>query len=472
MVINSNKEANEILDTESKLSEPVAGVEKGLSIWQLAFPSILGNLSYTLVGMVQVKFVGELGTEALAAMGAGSRVFFALQAIMMAISAGTTALVARAWGAGDYEEASRVTMASMVLAGLLSLLIAVFGIVLASDMAGVFGLDEATSDLATRTIQWLSFFNLAFAVAFVLQAALRASGDAWTPLWVGIGCNIINLPLFYAFIFGNWGAPNMGVVGSAVAGGISFAAGSLFMLIMWLRQRFRVRYINHGWWRRERLARLLQIGYPAALEQGVFQIGFFIFLILIGNYYGTEAFAAYNIGVNLLAICWTVGFGFSIAGSTLVGQHLGAGDPEAASRSGWRSTAWAMLSMGSLGLLIVIFAEELAVYFIGDQPITVKHTVEFTYILGAMMPLMAIEMAVGGSLRGAGDTRFPLIATLLGLVGMRCGLASLATYLGLPVFWVYASLIGDYVLKAILLVYRFYHGRWKSIDVSHEARVY
>ena len=134
MVINSNKEANEILDTESKLSEPAAGVEKGLSIWQLAFPSILGNLSYTLVGMVQVKFVGELGTEALAAMGAGSRVFFALQAIMMAISAGTTALVARAWGAGDYEEASRVTMASMVLAGLLSLLIAVFGIVLASDM--------------------------------------------------------------------------------------------------------------------------------------------------------------------------------------------------------------------------------------------------------------------------------------------------------------------------------------------------
>ena len=122
MVINSNKEANEILDTESKLSESAAGVEKGLSIWQLAFPSILGNLSYTLVGMVQVKFVGELGTEALAAMGAGSRVFFALQSIMMAISAGTTALVARAWGAGDYEEASRVTMASLVLASLLSLL--------------------------------------------------------------------------------------------------------------------------------------------------------------------------------------------------------------------------------------------------------------------------------------------------------------------------------------------------------------
>ena len=468
MVVNSNKEANEIIDAEPSLSNSAQGLEKGLSIWQLAFPSILGNLSYTVVGMVQVKFVGELGTEALAAMGAGSRVFFALQAIMMAISAGTTALVARAWGAGDYQEASRVTMASLVLAGILSLLIAVFGIVFASNMAGVFGLDPATSGLATQTIQWLSFFNLAFAIGFILMAALRASGDAWTPLWVGIGCNVINFPLFYAFIFGNWGAPNMGVVGSAVAGGISFMAGSLFMLVMWLRQKFKIRYVNNGWWRRERLKRLLKIGYPAALEQGVFQIGFFVFLILIGNYYGTEAFAAYNIGVNLLAICWTVGFGFSIAGSTLVGQHLGAGDPEAAAKSGWRSTGWAMFSMGSLGVLIMIFAEELAVYFIGDQPVTIKHTVEFTYILGAMMPLMAIEMAVGGSLRGAGDTRFPLIATLLGLVGMRCGLASLATYLGLPVFWVYASLIGDYVLKAIMLTCRFYNGRWKTIVVNED----
>ena len=459
MAFNSDKERSQM----ERVEDDLARVDERLTIWQLALPSILGNLSYTLVGMVQVKFIGELGTEALAAMGAGNRVFFALQAIMMAISAGTTALVARAWGAGDFEEASRVTMASLVLAGLLSLCIAVFGVLLASNMAGIFGLDETTSELATSMIQWLCFFNLAFAVGFILMAALRASGDAWTPLWVGIGTNVINLPLFYAFIFGNWGAPKMGVVGAAIAAGFSFSVGSLFMLVMWLRQRFKIKYVVNKWWRRDRLMRLLHIGYPAALEQGVFQIGFFVFLILIGNYYGTEAFAAYNIGVNMLAICWTVGFGFSIAGSTLVGQHLGAEDPAAAERSGWRAAAWAILSMGSLGAVIMIFAEELAFYFIGNQPTTVDYTVQFTYVLGAMMPLMAIDMAIGGALRGAGDTRFPLIATLLGLIGMRCGLAFLATYFGLPVFWVYASLIGDYVLKAILLTWRFYNGRWKSI---------
>ncbi|MEE2823826.1 MAG: MATE family efflux transporter, partial [Pseudomonadota bacterium] len=330
------------------------------SIWQLALPSILGNLSYTVVGMVQTKFVGELGAQSLAALGAGQRIFFAMQAILMAISAGTTALVARAWGAGDYDEASRVTMASLVLAAAFSFAIAFFGFFLARPVASVFGLDPQTLALAAENIRWLSVFNLAFAAMFVLSAALRASGDAWSPLWISGGVNLLNLPLLFVFIFGFWGVPAMGVAGAAIAAGISFSVGSAVLLILWVRQKFRVRHVSGGWWRRARLRALLDIGYPAALEQGVFQMGFFIFLMLIGNAYGTEAFAAYNIGVNILAVCMTVGFGFSIAGSTLVGQHLGARDPEAASRSGWRSLWLAVVSMGSLGLLIVIFAQQLS----------------------------------------------------------------------------------------------------------------
>ena len=433
------------------------------SIWQLALPSILGNLSYTIVGMVQTKFVGELGAQALAALGAGQRIFFAMQAILMAISAGTTALVARAWGAGDYDEASRVTMASLVLAAVFSFAIAFFGFFLASPVASVFGLDPVTLELAAQNIRWLSIFNLAFAAMFVLSAALRASGDAWSPLWISAGVNLLNLPLLYVFIFGFAVVPAMGVAGAAIAAGISFTFGSGVLLVLWVRQKFRVRHVAGGWWRRARLRALLDIGYPAALEQGVFQLGFFIFLMLIGNTYGTEAFAAYNIGVNILAVCMTVGFGFSIAGSTLVGQHLGAKDPEAASRSGWRSMWLAVASMGGLGLLIVVFAQQLAVYFIGDDVKTIDYTVQFIYLLGAMMPLLAVEFAIGGSLRGAGDTRFPLVATVLGLLVVRCGLAALAVYLQLAVFWVYAALVGDYVLKGTLLIWRFRKGKWKKI---------
>jgi putative MATE family efflux protein len=448
-------------DSSSK-EEVTHGKGERPGIWQLAFPSMLGNLSYTIVGMVQTKFVGELGAQAVAAVGAGQRVFFAIQAILMAVSAGTTALVARAWGAGDYTEASRVTMASLAVGVALSLLMSTFGLLFADSMAGVFGLDAATLELAADYIEWLCIFNIAFAANFILGAALRASGDAWTPLWIGFAVNLVNLPLLYVLVFGKFGFPELGASGAAVAGGFAFAFGGLVLLVMWIKQKFRVRHVGGGWWRRERLRRLLDIGYPAAVEQGVFQVGFFIFLMLIGRNYGTEAFAAYNVGVNLLMVCMTVGFGFSIAGSTLVGQALGANDHAAAQRAGYRSMWLAIVFMGLVGAVICFYAWEMAGFFLKD-PLTIKHTVEFTYLLGAMMPLMAIDFAIGGSLRGAGDTRFPLMATFAGLIGMRCGLAILATWLGLSVVWVYAALVGDYLLKGAMLLWRFHSGRWRTV---------
>ncbi|MDA1076479.1 MAG: MATE family efflux transporter [Proteobacteria bacterium] len=433
------------------------------TVWQLAFPSILGNLSYTVVGLVQTRFVGELGAQALAAVGAGQRVFFAMQAILMAVSAGTTALVARAWGAGDFEEASRITMASLVLASAMSLVVTVLGVLFAGNVASLFGLDPNTLAMAAENIRWLSVFNVAFAITFILSAALRASGDAWTPLWLSVAVNVLNIPLLYVFVFGKYGFPQMGVAGAALAAGISFSVGSLILLGLWIKQKFRVRYVGGGWWRRTRLKQLLDIGYPAALEQGVFQVGFFIFLMLIGNFYGTEAFAAYNIGINMLMICMTVGFGFSIAGATLVGQHLGAGDHAGATRAGWRACWMATLAMGALGALVIVYAREMATFFLGNEPLTIEYTVQLTWLLGGMMPLLAVEFAIGGALRGAGDTRFPLMATLLGLIGMRCGWAVVATWMQMDVFWVYAALVGDYVLKGAMLIWRFRGDRWKTV---------
>jgi putative MATE family efflux protein len=444
------------MESQRETSEPPG-------IWQLAFPSILGNLLFSVVGLVQTKVVGELGAQALAAVGAGQRIFFALMAVMMAISAGTVALVARAWGAGDTEEAGRVTLASLVIACGFGLVLTAVGVLFAEPVASIFGLDDDTVEMAARNIRWLSLFNVAFAVIFILPSALRAAGDAWTPLYFGAGVNLINIPLLYMFVFGLYGAPAMGVAGAAVAAGIAFTVGAIVMMALWFGQRLRIGYYPHGWLKKARLKRLLDIGYPAGIEQVVFQAGFFAFLMIIGRFYGTEAFAAYNIGVNLLSVCMVVGFGFSIAGSTLVGQHLGADDPVGAARAGWRSGGMSALSMGVLGIIVIIFASELAEFILGDEPLTIQYTVEFTWILGAAMPLLGIEFAIGGALRGAGDTRFPLMATFFGLIGMRCGLAALATLFGLPVFWVYASLAGDYLLKGAMLTWRFHSGRWKSV---------
>jgi Na+-driven multidrug efflux pump len=131
----------------------------------------------------------------------------------------------------------------------------------------------------------------------------------------------------------------------------------------------------------------------------------------------------------------------------------------------------AMASMGTLGVIISINAQSLSFFFLGDEPVTVQRAVEITHILAAMLPLLGVDMAIGGSLRGAGDTRFPLFTTFAGLIGMRCGLALLFALLHLPVVWVYASMIGDYVLKASLLMWRFRSGKWvEAIDRSAHRR--
>jgi len=421
----------------------------------------MSNLMFSMVAMVQTKFVGGMGAPSVAAVGAGLRVFFALQALLMAIGVGTTALVARCWGAGRQEEASRITSSSLMLGGLVGLVLMIFGMVFSHQIAGVFGLEENAAQLASRNVFWLAAFIIGFAIDIILSSALRAAGNAWTPLLFGLAVNIVNLPLLYAFILGKFGAPRMGPAGAPFASGLSFVLCGAVLVSLWMRQKLTIKFHPGDLFQKARYQRLLHIGYPVALEQLVLQFGFFLFVSLIGHYYGTEAFAAYNVGVNMLNAAMVVGSGFSIAGATLVGQHLGAGDVEGAARSGWRACSMAVAAMSLIGFLTVFNAPALARFFLGSDEIAVLRTTEFTYIMGAMLPLLGIDMAIGGSLRGAGDTRFPLITSFLGLIGVRCVLAATFISFHLPVIWVYSSIIGDYMLKGSLLIWRFKSGHWK-----------
>lgn len=427
---------------------------------------------FSVVVIAQTKFVGELGVEAIAAVGIGQRVFFATQALLMAITAGTTALVARAWGAENYTEAGHVTMASMVLAGAASLASTVPGILFAHPIASLFGVDQATTQLAAENVRWMSVFNLAFAVNYTIGAALRAAGDAWTPLWISLAVNVINVPLLYMLVLGNWGAPMMGVKGAAIASGVAGLLGAVISYVLWSGRWLRIEFRLRGWWSSFRLKQLVNIGYPAGIEMMVFQVGYFIFLVLLGRNYGTSAFAAYSLSGTMFMICMVVGFGFSIAASTLSGQHLGAGDPQGAVKSGWRALTYAMLSTGILALAIALNAEFIVYGFI-DSPNseTVRYATQIAWILAISTPLMAIEFAIGGTLRGAGDTRFPMMATLIGLIGIRCSIAAFCVLLQLDVVWMFAAMVAENIVKGALLLMRFRTDRWKSlVQITPESR--
>ncbi len=453
----------DLLGQEVALEVTPPGPEEMPGILRLAWPAVVGNLLMSLVGIVGIKIVGSLGAQAVAAVTTGHRIFFIAQGIMMALSAGTTAMVARAWGAGSHEEAGRVTRASVIISVVLAIALALPCIFFAETLVGVFELDANTLADAADFLRIVSLFNVGFAIVMVLGAALRAAGDTMTPLWIGAFTNVVNVFLVYGMVFGRFGLPELGVRGAALAAGLSFLAGAVITLLMWLRGWLIVGVGQGKSLTRHRVTQLFRIGIPAGVEQLIFQVGFVAFLYIV-SFYGTAPYAAYGIGVQLLSLSFVIGFGFAIAASTHVGQRLGADDPEGAVYSGWRATWLSIASMTVIGAVIIYTAEFTASLMI-DDPEVVRLTVVFIYILGAVQPLMAIEAALGGALRGAGDTRFPMLVTLTGLIVVRGSVAALGAYLGVSVEWIFAALIADYIVKAVMLVLRFRSDRWKRIKI-------
>jgi putative MATE family efflux protein len=437
-----------------------ASTRPRLGVWQLAWPAVVTNLLQSTVGLVDTKAVGTLGSSAVAAATAGHRMQFLLQALLLAASTGTTALVARAWGGNDREEAGRVMIASLALALGIALVMGSLGLALAQPFAIGFGLADEPARLAATYIRWISVFNPALAVGFVILAGLRAVGDTRTPLLIGAIANIVNVFLLYLFVYGGLGCPRLGIAGAALSGGLAFTTASALSVALWLRGRLAFAPRFAGALQRERVRRLVAVGYPTALEQLVFQSGFIAFTFLMARH-GTAALAAYGIGVQILSLSFVVGFGFSIASSTLVGQHLGARDPQRATQSGWRALRYAVGSMSVLSVLIIALARPIARAMIDDAEV-VRLTVAFIYTLGVAQPLMAVDFALSGALRGAGDTRFPLVTTFASLILGRVLLAALFTWRGLPVEWIYGALLADYVIKASFMISRFRSGRWQG----------
>ena len=444
----------EVLEEEiEKVSSP-----ETLSIWGLAWPSILANILFAAVGIVGLKAVGALGTEALAAVGTGQRIFFVIQSLIMAVSTGTTALIARAYGSGKKNEAAQVLFDSLWIGVVLGLFTTFIVWIYGEGIIGLFGLNEQSKNLAIDYLKYSMLFSAMFSASFIFGAALRAAGDAKTPLVIMIFQNVINVFLLIGLVNGSFGLPNLGVLGAALAWGISFTIGTIIFFFLWLSKLTIIPFPKFNSFSTNRIKLILKIATPATIEQGIFQLGLLIYFWII-SLYGTAPIAAYNIGINILMLSFMIGQGFSAAGATLTGQFLGADNPREAKRSGWKSTGLSIVSMTFIGLTVAIFSEEITGFLIND-PEVIRLTVIFVWFLGSMQPLMAIEFALGGALRGAGDTKSPLIITMIGLVFFRLTVAFIFLYFNLPIEYIFSSLMIDYLVKAILFSYRFNSGRW------------
>jgi len=454
---------SQIKDIEENIQEESTEIThpETLSVWGLAWPPILGNLLFASVGVISIKAVGTLGAEAVAAVGTGQRMVWVFQALLMAVMTGTTALVARAVGSKNMIEAAHVTRLAIGVSIALSLITTLVIVLFAEKFIGIFGLDPVAQELAVTYLTISILFIPFMAIGMVIGAALRAAGDVKTPMYIGIFTNIIAIYLLLGLVNGQYGMPKLGILGAALAMGISFTIGAAIQLYLWLANKLVVPLGKAGAFTKERLRQLITISYPAGIESFVFQFGMLSFFWIVAMY-GTEEVAAYNIGVNILMLSFILGNGFSVAAATLSGQFLGASDPVAAYKSGYQAAGMTMLAMSLSGLLLAFFAEPIAWFFIQDEEV-VKFAVIFVWIFAMAQPFMALVFSLGSTLRGAGDTRSPLVITIIGLLVIRVPIAFLLYYLEMPVQWIFATLIIDYFVKGILLITRYRSKRWMKV---------
>jgi putative MATE family efflux protein len=433
--------------------------------WQLAWPVIFSFSIESLVGLCDMLMVGRLGPTAVAGVGVGVQILGVVDAAMFAVGTGALAVVARHIGAGEHRAAEETLRQSIVAAIGVSLLTIVPVLVWAPALVRAFRVDPAVVELGTRFLRIVMIGVPAGAAFFVMVSSLRAAGDTRTPLAIGAVVGIVNVGLAYALIFGRFGCPRLGIVGAATATAAAFVTGMLVGLALLARGRLvlvlRTRPFR---FRPDVMRRVLRIGYPAALEHLLMQLGFFLYIVFAAQY-GTAAVAAYFIGVRILALSFLPGFGFAAAAATLIGQNLGAARADEAERSGRAAVRLAVWMMSSAGVLIFVAARPIARLFVDDEAV-IADAVSFIRVLAACQPLMATDFTLGGALRGAGDTRFPLVAVFLGFYVCRLGAAWLVTFgLGLDVLWLWLAIVGDYLVRSALKGWRFRAGIWKTVVV-------
>lgn len=428
----------------------------------LAIPMMLEMSMEAIFAVVDIAFVARLGTDAIAAVGITEALVTILYAIAIGLGMGVTAMVSRRIGAKNPDEAASVTGQSIWLCAALSIVIGVFGVIFAEDMLRVMGATDGVVDIGTGFTAVLLGGSASITYLFLLNAAFRGAGDAAVALrslWLANGINIVLDP---CLIFGLGPFPEMGVTGAAVATTIGRGIGVVYQLYYLVGGRGRLEFhMRHLRIDLELMRRMIVISIGGI---GQFLIGTssWIVIMRLVAFYGSPAIAAYTIALRIIEFVFLPAWGLGNAAATLVGQNLGAGQPDRAETSAWRAAKYNTIFMTVLGILSVLAAPWIAALFSSD-PDVLRYGTSCIRILGIGYPMYAIGMIMIQSLNGAGDTATPSTLNLLCFWLVQIPLAWwLAEPLSLGpngIFW--AIVIAESLLT-VLSVMVFRRGGWKQ----------
>jgi putative MATE family efflux protein len=438
-------------------------------LWSLAWPAITHMFLLTLMFLAGRVMVGRYSSTALASLQISGTLTWATYSMFTAFSAGTLAVVARSVGAGDSAAAARAARSSVVLAAGLGLVIALpIRIANGALLSALFPAagQEVLADASAYLHIVLPALPLAFVEA-ISAAALQGSGDTRTPLVVAMAGNVVNLAASYVFIFGKFGAPELGIRGAAIGNAATMAiegvllAGVLLSRLSPIPVRATPRERGAD---RAALSRVLKVSGPAFADRWAYHLGYLGFVAIIGLL-GDLAMAANQALVAIEAVCFLSADGLGVASGAVVAQKLGAGKPGEATRTGWIGVAMATALLTGFGLVFAALPRVLVGTFSSDAAI-VALGARAMLVVAVAQPFMAFATVTGMSLRGAGDTRTVFGATVVCAVAVRLAATYLfAVTLRLGLVGVWMGSTADWVCRSAMLGLAYARGDWRRVRV-------
>ena len=434
------------------------------AVLTLAAPIVVQSLLQVLIGTVDLKMVGSLGSDAIAAVGLGRQVIMIIMILVLAISTGVTALVARNVGKGDQQQASRAAGNAFTLVLIFSAVMTVVGLFSARQTLVALGATETVIDMG---LSYMNIFYLSivfFLSNFMARSIFQGAGDTKTPLYIDIFMNVANVFFNYMFIYGIWVFPEMGVAGAAMGSAIARFLGACIGWGALLSGRFALGLTMKHFlgFDLKGMGEILSIGIPAAFQGLARNISnILVVAMLARTVSGMVAISAFTVGMNINQYALMPGLAVGTAAAALTGINLGAGDPKRAEQSGWAAAGVGAGVMGFFGLVSFIFAPHLLAFFV-DDPDAIAVGVVFVRVIAISEPFHALGIVLSRSMQGAGYTFWPFVSTTFSWLIVRVPLAWLLAF---HVNWqstgIWIALAATYLLSGVLAVILYRRGAWK-----------
>jgi len=435
-------------------------------VLNLAGPSLVEMMLVSLVSMADMIMVGRLGPAAIASVGLTNQPMFFALAIFMALNVGTTAIVARSIGSKDFTGANDAARQSFIITAILGVFMSALAYFSAPYVLRFMNAQDDVLQVGVRYFQIVGsglFFNT---LAMSAGAVLRGSGDTKSPMSINMVANVVNVVGNYTLIYGHFGFPRLGVAGAALATTFSrFIAFVLFVRIIYSGTRGVQLTVRDNYrFDIPLIKRIFKVGTNAAIEQFVLRGGQVAFTRVVASL-GTSTIAAHQIALNVLSLSFMPGQAFGMSATTLVGQSLGAKDPTLAERCGFEARRLGMYVASFMGIIFFFFGAQIASLYSND-PEVIRYSAMALKIIALVQPAQSTQFILAGGLRGAGDTRWPLYSTFLGIwVGRVLLSLVFVTLLGFGLVGAWIAMAIDQLGRSAFILYRFKTGHWKEIKV-------